>query len=290
MTAPLFQGCATALLTPFKNGKIDFAAFGRLIDFQLDNGVSALVACGTTGEPATMTEQEWVDTLAFTVEKAGGRVPVIAGTGGNNTQAVIEKARRARDLGAKAQLCVTPFYNKTTQAGLIAHYRAIARDGALPVIVYNVPARTGLNMQPATLAALAGEENVVAMKEASGNMAQVMEMMRLCDGQIAFYSGADELTAPIMAMGAAGVISVLSNIMPRRMAELAGANVSDAARINKELLPLMNCMMMEVNPIPVKAAASMLGLCKNELRLPLTPISREHKARLKEEMQKAGLL
>ena len=203
---------------------------------------------------------------------------------------MIARAHRAKALGADAQLCVTPFYNKTTQAGLIAHYRAIARDGALPVIVYNVPSRTGLNMLPATLAALADEENIIGMKEASGNVAQIMEMMRLCGDRIAFYSGSDELTAPILALGGLGVISVLSNIAPRQMADLAAAPVQEAAKMNIALLPLMNAMMSEVNPIPVKAAAALMGLCKNEVRLPLVPMSREKKAKMKEEMQKAGLL
>ena len=290
MTSPLFRGCGTALLTPFRNGRIDYPAFGRLIDFQLENGISALVACGTTGEPATMTDEEWESAVAFTVKQAKGRVPVIAGTGGNNTQAVIRKAQRARELGADAQLCVTPFYNKTTQAGLVAHYRAVARSNTLPVIVYNVPSRTGLNMQPATLAALAEEENIIAMKEASGSVAQIMEMMRLCGGRITFYSGSDELTAPIMALGGQGVISVLSNIAPRQMAELAAAPTARAAEMNIALLPVMNALMSEVNPIPVKAAAAMLGLCKNEVRLPLVPMSREGRAKLKEAMQKAGIL
>lgn len=290
MSASLFQGCGTALMTPFRNGKIDFPALGRLIEFQLENGIAALVACGSTGEPATMTEEEWESVVAFVVKKAAGRVPVIAGTGGNNTPAAIARAHKAKELGADAQLCVTPFYNKTTQAGLIAHYRAIARDGALPLIVYNVPSRTGLNMLPATLAAIAQEENVIGMKEASGNVSQIMEMMRLCGDRIAFYSGSDELTAPVMALGGAGVISVLSNIMPRRMADLAAAPVQEAAKINMELLPLMNAMMSEVNPIPVKAAAALMGLCKNEVRMPLVPMSREKKAKMKQEMQKAGLL
>lgn len=290
MNAPLFQGCATALLTPFKNGKIDYPAFGRLIDSQIENGISALVACGTTGEPATMTEAEWEGVLSFVVKQAKGRVPVIAGTGGNNTLAVIEKAKKAKALGADAQLCVTPFYNKTTQAGLIAHYRAVARGTELPVIIYNVPARTGLNMLPATLASLAEEENVIAMKEASGNVSQIMEMMRLCGDQIAFYSGSDELTAPILALGGKGVISVLSNIAPRLMADLAAAAPAEATKMNIALLPLMNALMSEVNPIPVKAAANMLGLCRNEVRLPLIPMSREKKAILKQAMQKAGIL
>ena len=290
MDAPLFQGCATALLTPFKAGKVDYAALERLLDFQLKNGIDALVACGTTGEPSTMTQDEWEQVLSFVVRHVRGRVPVIAGTGGNNTADVIAKARRARELGADAQLCVTPYYNKTTQAGLIAHYRAIARDGALPVIVYHVPSRTGLTMQPKTAAVLAQEENIIGLKEASGNMAQIMEMIRQCEGRIAFYSGSDEITAPLMAVGARGVISVVSNIAPRQMVALAHAEPKEAARMNLALLPLINALFTEVNPIPVKAAAAMMGLCKNELRLPLTPLSRQYKALLKSEMQKAGLI
>lgn len=288
--APLFQGCATALLTPFKNGKIDVPALKRLVDFQLESGVDALVACGTTGEPAAMTAQEWEDTLSLIIRQVNGRVPVIAGTGGNCTQDVICKARIAKGLGADAQLCVTPYYNKTTQAGLIAHYRAIARDGALPVIIYNVPSRTGLNMQSQTLAVLAEEEHIIGMKEASGNMAQIMEMIRLCGDGIDFYSGSDELTAPIRAVGGKGVISVASNIVPEAMVRMAHAPLEEAAALNLQYLPLINALFSEVNPIPVKAAAAMLGYCRNEVRLPLAPLSREHQKQLKSEMQKAGIL
>ena len=290
MAKALFTGCATALITPFCKGDVDYKALQNLLEFQLENGIDGIVACGTTGEPSAMTGEEWESVLSFVVNTVHGRVPVIAGTGGNNTRDVIQKARRARELGADAQLCVTPYYNKTTQAGLIAHYTAIARDGALPVIVYNVPSRTGLNMLPETLKVLAREENIIGMKEASGNVAQIMEMMRLCGDRIAFYSGSDELTAPILALGGLGVISVLSNIAPRQMADLAAAPVQEAAKMNIALLPLMSAMMSEVNPIPVKAAAALMGLCKNEVRLPLVPMSREKKAKMKEEMQKAGLL
>ncbi len=290
MPKVLFTGCATALITPFKNGEVDLPALRNLIDFQLDGGVDAIVACGTTGEPSAMTAGEWEDTLSFIIRQVKGRVPIIAGTGGNNTMDVIQKARRARELGADAQLCVTPYYNKTTQAGLIAHYTAIARDGALPVIVYNVPSRTGLNMQPNTLARLADEPNVIAMKEASGNMIQIMEMIRLCGDRISFYSGSDELTAPVRAVGGSGTISVLANIAPKAMGDMCRLPLDQAAALNLRWLPLISALFLEVNPIPVKAAAAMLGLCENEVRLPLVSLSPEHEKTLKEEMQKAGLI
>ena len=290
MSNVLFTGCATALITPFKNGEIDFPALEKLLEMQVSEGVDAIVACGTTGEPSTMTAKEWEDTLSFIIRKVDHRIPVIAGTGGNNTRDVIEKARRAKELGADAQLCVTPYYNKTTQNGLIAHYTAIARDGALPVIVYNVPSRTGLNMQPKTLEALANEPNIIAMKEASGNMTQIMDMIRLCGDKIAFYSGSDEIIAPVRAVGGLGAISVLANIAPKAAGDICRLPVEQAAKLNLRWLPLISALFLEVNPIPVKAAAGALGLCRNEVRLPLTPLSPEHGHMLKEEMQKAGLI
>ena len=287
---PLFHGCATALYTPFKKGAVDYPALEKLLDFQLSHGIDALVACGTTGEPSTLTYEEWEQVLSFTVRFAHGRVPVIAGTGGNNTAQVIQLAQRARELGADAQLCVTPYYNKTTQEGLIAHYTAIARDGALPVIIYNVPSRTGRNVLPATLAVLAKEENIIAMKEASANVIQIMDMMRLCGDDIDFYSGSDELTAPLMAIGAQGTISVLSNIAPAVMHDMTHGSVSESAALNKRMLPLINALFSQVSPIPIKAAAAMMGLCENELRLPLVPMEASKMETLKKEMQKAGLI
>ena len=287
---PLFHGCATALYTPFKKGAVDYPALEKLLDFQLSHGIDALVACGTTGEPSTLTYEEWEQVLSFTVRFAHGRVPVIAGTGGNNTAQVIQLAQRARELGADAQLCVTPYYNKTTQEGLIAHYTAIARDGSLPVIIYNVPSRTGLNVLPATLAVLAKEENIIAMKEASANVIQIMDMMRLCGDDIDFYSGSDELTAPLMAIGAQGTISVLSNIAPAVMHDMTHGSVSESAALNKRMLPLINALFSQVSPIPIKAAAAMMGLCENELRLPLVPMEASKMETLKKEMQKAGLI
>ncbi len=290
MATALFQGCATALITPFRGGEVDYPALEKLVDFQLENGIDGIVACGTTGEPATMTGNEWESVLGSIIRQVDGRVPVIAGTGGNNTADVIRKARRARELGADAQLCVTPFYNKTTQAGLIAHYQTIARDGALPVILYNVPSRTGLNILPETLETLSCEANIIAMKEASGNMVQIMEMMRRCQDRITFYSGSDELTAPFRAVGGLGTISVLSNICPALMREMTHQTIENAAAKNLKALPLISALFSEVNPIPVKAAAAMMGLCENEVRLPLIPLSPKNTEKLAQEMQKAGLI
>ena len=290
MPQALFTGCASALITPFKNGAVDYPALDNILEFQLKNGIDGIVACGTTGEPSAMTGEDWESVLSFVIQNLHGRVPVIAGTGGNCTMDVIHKARRAKELGADAQLCVTPYYNKTTQAGLIAHYTAIARDGALPVILYNVPSRTGLNMQPKTLEILSREENIIGMKEASGNMLQIMEMIRLCGDDIAFYSGSDELTAPMRAVGGLGTISVLANIAPALMRDMTHLPVTEAAKLNLEYLPLINALFSEVNPIPVKAAAAMMGLCENEVRLPLVPLSAENEQKLKTEMQKAGLI
>lgn len=290
MKKTLFTGCGTALITPFKDGKVDVDTLRRLIDMQLENGIDALVANGTTGEPATMNDEEWVLVLKTVVEQANGRVPVICGTGGNNTANVIAKAKLAKELGADAQLCVTPYYNKTTQAGLIAHYQAIARNSELPVIVYNVPARTGLNMLPETLAVLAEEENIIAVKEASANMIQIMDMMRLCGDKIDFYSGSDELTAPIMAIGGKGVISVLSNLAPAQMKQMTHGRIENAVKMNLEFMPLIHALFKQTSPCPAKAAAAMMGICSDEVRLPLIPLNDEEKAALRAELEKVGLV
>lgn len=290
MKKTLFTGCGTALITPFKDGKVDVDTLRRLIDMQLENGIDALIANGTTGEPATMSDEEWVLVLKTVVEQANGRVPVICGTGGNNTAAVIAKAKLAKELGADAQLCVTPYYNKTTQAGLIAHYQAIARNSELPVIVYNVPSRTGLNMLPETLSVLAEEENIIAVKEASANMIQIMDMMRLCGDKIDFYSGSDELTAPIMAIGGKGVISVLSNLAPAQMKQMTHGRIENAVKMNLEFMPLIHALFKQTSPCPAKAAAEMMGICSDEVRLPLIPLNDEEKAALRAELEKVGLV
>ncbi len=290
----LFRGCGTALVTPFTEDGVNFDAFGALIDFQLDNGIDALIVLGTTGEPSTMTDQEKADALAYAVGRAKGRVPVIAGAGGNDTRRAIEAAKVARDAGADALLIVTPYYNKTTQQGLIAHYTAIADATDLPIVVYNVPGRTGLNMTAQTLNILADHPHIVAMKEASGNIEQITEMFRLCHDRIAIYSGNDDHIVPFLGLGGEGVISVLSNICPRDTHELVAAfhrGELDASRaLQFKLNPLAQAIFTEVNPIPVKTALNLMGIAAGPLRLPLVPMQEGTLARLKAEMQKAGLI
>lgn len=294
MKQPLFTGVCTALVTPFTEDGIDTNALTRLVEWQIEHGVSALLACGTTGEPSTLEDREWALAVDTVIQAANRRVPVIAGTGGNNTAQVIRLAKQARSLGADAQLCVTPYYNKTTQQGLQAHFTAIAEDGSLPLILYHVPARTGLLMAPETVAALAGHPMVIGMKEASGDLALASDMMRLSGDRIAFYSGADEVTVPLMALGALGVISVLSNVAPALTAELAGRMLSgqyrEAAALQFNLMPLIHALFREVNPIPAKAALSMMGRCQDRLRLPLVPMGDANRALLKQELEALGLL
>lgn len=290
----LFIGCATALVTPFHQGEVDWAALDRLVENQLAGGVSALVAAGTTGEPATMTWEEHMAVVRRVVEKVNHRVPVIAGTGSNSTHEAIAAARSAKACGADAQLVVTPYYNKTSQAGLIAHYHAVADSCDLPVIVYNVPGRTGLNIAPATLQAICRHPNVIAVKEANPDVGQALEKLRLCGGDAAFYSGNDDLVAPLLSCGFRGVISVLSNVMPAeasRMASLAMTGHSaEAAKMQLRLLPFINALFCETSPIPVKAAMARLGLCDEELRLPLVPMQRENRARMEQIMRELGLI
>lgn len=294
MKAPIFTGTATALITPFTQSGVDTASLKKLVDWQIEQGVSALVACGTTGEPSTMLEIEWEETLLTVVKAAKGRVPVIAGTGSNNTAHAIKLAKQAAKLGADAQLVVTPYYNKTTQRGLIAHYAAIADEGSLPVIIYNVPSRTGLNMLPDTLGKLAQHPNITGIKEASGDLIQITDMMRLCEDNIAFYSGTDEVVVPLMALGGQGVISVVSNAVPHLTSQMTEAMLSGsfkkAAALQKQLMPLIHALFAETNPIPAKAALSLLGYCENRVRLPLIPLSEKNLAVLKEEMEKLGAL
>ena len=293
MKKTVFTGMATALVTPMTPEGIDYEAFGRFIDFQIDSGINALVAMGTTGENATIEHLEQTQVIRYTVERAAGRVPVIAGTGTNNTAHVIENTKRACDAGADAVLVVTPYYNKATQSGLITHFTAVADASTVPVILYNVPGRTGCNIQPKTLAVLAEHPNIVGLKEASGNMAQFMEIMRLVGDKIAVYSGEDAITAPMMSMGCKGAISVLSNVVPAKAvamtdAALAG-NFEEAARLQLEMLPLVDALFSQVNPIPAKAAVAAMGYCQDYLRLPLTPMEEPFRAKLYEEMRKLGV-
>lgn len=290
----IFRGIATAMVTPMTATGVDYDALARFIDFQLEEGINALVAVGTTGESATLTPQERKEVIRFTVERVAGRVPVIAGTGTNNTQHVLEFTKSACDDGADAVLVVTPYYNKATQAGLIAHFTAVADASDKPVILYNVPSRTGCNLLPDTVAVLAKHPNIAAIKEASGNMGQVVELAAKCGDDIAIYSGEDGITLPILSMGGQGCISVASNVVPRTMFSLADTffrgDVAEAARMQRELWPLIHLLFCEVNPIPAKAAVSAMGYGEEHIRLPLTPMEDAHRAALYAEMKKLGVL
>lgn len=284
---------ATAMITPMNANGVDYEALRRFIEFQIAGGINALVAVGTTGENATMEPQEMKEFIRFTVEQVAGRVPVIAGTGTNNTQHVLQNTRNACEVGADAVLVVTPYYNKATQKGLIQHFTTVADVSTVPVILYNVPSRTGVNIQPQTLSVLADHPNIVSCKEAAGDMAQFLEIMRLCGDRISIYSGEDALTVPMMAMGASGTISVLSNVIPSQAVAMSDACLAGdykaAAAMQLKYLPLIDALFSEVNPIPAKAAASAMGFGADYLRLPLTPMEPEHRAVLLREMRKLGI-
>ena len=280
----IFKGTATALITPFTESGVDFDALDKLLDAQVAGGVSAVVVLGTTGEPATMTATEKKAVIEFSVKKLKGVIPVIVGTGSNSTAAAIENSVQAEKLGADAILVVTPYYNKATQAGLIAHYTAIADAVNIPIICYNVPGRTGVNLLPATFAKMAEHRNIAAIKEASGNMEQIEEAIRLSEGKAVVYSGDDGITVPIMAMGGMGVISVASNVAPKFTSEMTSAmldgDLGKAAAMQLRMLPFVRALFSEVNPIPVKKAAQLKGLCNGIVRLPLTEMTEENAAKL----------
>lgn len=294
MQNSIFTGMATALVTPMHANGVDFDGLKNLIRYQIDGGIHGLVAVGTTGESATLTEQEKREVIRCTVESAAGRVPVIAGTGSNSTAHAIESTRIACGEGADAVLVVTPYYNKATQSGLIAHYTAIADASEKPVIVYNVPGRTGCNLLPATMEKLAQHERIVAIKEASGNMEQVVELIARCGDKIDVYSGEDALTVPMMAMGAKGCISVLSNVVPTMATEMTNrffaGDIPGAAALQCKMLPLIKALFSQVNPIPVKAAMVALGICEETMRLPLTPMETPFRENLLAQMRALGVL
>ena len=275
MNQPLFRGSATALITPFENGKVDLPALRRLVEMQIEGGTAAIITCGTTGEPATMTADEREMVVRETVKAVNGRIPVICGTGSNNTAAVVETERRYRDLGCAAQLVVTPYYNKTTQEGLYAHFMHIAEHTELPIILYNVPGRTNLDLSAQTIGRLCQCERFIALKESSYDLPGVMEKMRAAAGRLAFYSGNDDMVYPLLALGFEGVISVLSNVKPRLMSELVDSWFRSEHERSRDLqlnsLPLIRALFSEVSPIPCKYAMAQLGLCQNEVRLPLIP-------------------
>ena len=293
MKNTIFKGMATAIVTPMTADGIDYEALGRFLDFQIENGINAIVVMGTTGENATIEYADQKEIIRFTVEKVAKRVPVIAGTGTNNTAHVLHNTKNACEVGADAILVVTPYYNKATQNGLYQHFMTVADASTVPVILYNVPGRTGCNLLPKTVARLAEHPNIVGIKEATGNMAQMVEIMHLCGDKIDVYSGEDALTVPMMAMGGAGTISVLSNVAPKEAVAMTDAcmagDYATAAKMQADLLPLINALFSEVNPIPAKAGVSAMGFGQENLRLPLTPMEDGTRAKLYEEMRKLGI-
>ena len=290
----IFKGVATALVTPMDDtGAVDYDAFRRLINWQIEQGINALVVCGTTGESSTLTDEEHREVLRFALEVNAGRVPMIAGTGSNDAAYAIELTRFACEIGYDAMLLVTPYYNKTTQRGLIAMYTAIADASTKPVILYNVPSRTGVNIEPSTYAALADHPNIAAIKEASGNISKLVETSMLIDGKLDIYSGNDDQIVPILACGGVGVISVLSNVIPAETVEMTrrffAGDVAGAMELQKKYLNLTNALFCEVNPIPAKAATAAMGYGKNVLRLPLVPMEQAHEEKLLQFMREAGV-
>ena len=294
MRNTVFTGAATAIVTPLTKDGIDYEQFGRLIDWQIESGIDAIVAVGTTGEGSTLDDKEHRDALRFCVERVAGRVPVIAGTGSNDTAYAISLTKFACDIGADAMLLVTPYYNKATQKGLIESFKAIADASTKPCILYNVPSRTGCNLTPASCAVLADHPNIVAIKEASGNISQIAELARLVGDRMDIYSGNDDQIIPILSLGGKGVISVLSNLMPSETSQMCKrffeGDLSGALKMQLDLLPLIDALFCEVNPIPVKAAMAAMGYCDNYLRLPLTPMEPENEAKLLRLMREQNLI
>lgn len=294
MSAPsLFQGSAVALVTPFVGGKVDTAAIERLVEMQILGGTKAIVACGTTGEPTTMNAEERELTVRTVVKAVDGRVPVIAGTGSNCTQNVIDTAKRYEDIGCVAQLVVTPYYNKTTQEGLYQHFMAIAEKTALPIVIYNVPTRTTLDISPEVLDRLACCEKFIGLKESSYNIPYVMEKIRHVGGRLAIYSGNDDTVIPLMALGAEGVISVVANALPQMVAQMTDSYLAGDHRtaldLQLRLMPVICAFFAEVSPIPCKAAMEMMGLCGGDLRLPLVPIGDCNRAKLRDALISVGV-
>ena len=289
----VFRGSAVAMITPFKNGAVDFAAYTRLIELQIASGTDAIVAVATTGEGSTLSTDEKLSVLQFVVERVNGRVPVIAASGGNNTERVIELSRSAEAIGADALLIVTPYYNKTTQTGLIAHYSEIADNVELPIIVYNVPSRTGLNVQPATMAEMMRRGNIVGIKEASGNIEQIVNLAAMCP-ECDIYAGNDDHVLPVLSIGGKGVISTIANVMPNAMHELCDAyfrgDTNLAREIQIQMIPLWKAAFCEVNPIPVKAMMGLMKLCEPDVRLPLVPLSPENFKLVRETLEAYELI
>ena len=294
MKNTVFKGVGTAIITPFdSDGNVDFESFKKLIEWQIEKGVDSIIAAGTTGEGSTLSDEEHKAVVKFCVEQVNGRVPVIAGTGSNDTAYAIALTKYCCEIGADAMLLVTPYYNKATQRGLIESFTAIADVSTKPCILYNVPSRTGCNILPATVAELAKHPNIVGIKEASGNISQIAEIAALCGDDIDIYSGNDDQIVPILSLGGKGVISVLANVLPEETCEICDSffegRVEDSARIQLKLLPLVNALFCEVNPIPVKAACAAMGYGANKLRLPLTCMEKDHEEKLLSLMRENGI-
>lgn len=294
MKKTIFEGCGTAIATPFTENGVNFDEFGKLIDFQIENNVDAIIVCGTTGESATMTDQERKETIKFAIQKVAKRTKVIVGTGSNNTKAAVELSKFAQTEGADAILVVTPYYNKTTQKGLIKHYTEISNAVNIPIVLYNVPSRTGVNITPETCKELSKIENIVAIKEASGNISQVAKIASLCKEDLDIYSGNDDQIIPILSLGGKGVISVLSNVMPKYTHEMTrryfDGEIRKATKMQLEVLDLIDALFKEVNPIPVKYALNLMGYDFGYPRLPLIELSNENKKYMEEIMKKHNLI
>ena len=293
MKTPIFEGMATAIITPTNENGIDFEAFGKLLDWQIDEGIDAVVVCGTTGEGSTLTDEEHRAAIEFSVKHVGGRIPVIAGTGSNDTSYAVELTKHACAVGVDGVLVVTPYYNKATQKGLIKMFTMIADASTAPVILYNVPSRTGVNIKPSTVLELSKHPMINAIKEASGDISQIAEVAHLCGDNMVIYSGNDDQTIPIMALGGKGCISVLSNLLPKESSEMCRAfkegDVKKACEMQLKYIPLISALFSEVNPIPVKAAMAKMGFCEDYLRLPLTPMEDGAREVLYKEMKNVGI-
>ena len=289
----IFRGAATALITPLTEKGVDYEAFGKLIDWQLEQGIDALVICGTTGEGSTLTDEEHRQVLKYAVDRVAGRVPMIAGTGSNDTAYAIDLTKFACEIGYDAMLVVTPYYNKTTQKGLVAMFTAIADASTKPLILYNVPSRTGVSIAPSTYAILAEHPMIAAIKEANGDISKIVETVALVGDKLDIYSGNDDQIVPVMACGGQGVISVLSNVLPAETSLLCkkffDGDIAGAMKMQVEYLDLINALFCEVNPIPVKAAMAAMGWCEDYLRLPLVPMEDDHKAHLLACMRQVGV-
>ena len=290
----IFEGSGVALVTPFKNGEVDYGALRALLEWQVAEGTDAIISCGTTGEASTLTDDEQIDVIRFTVEVIAGRIPVIAGVGSNYTAHGVELTKRADGAGADALLHVTPYYNKATKKGLVEHFKAMADASSLPILLYSVPGRTGMNIDPAVCEELAGIENIVGIKEASGNISQVVEIARRAPEGFDLYSGNDDMIVPLLSVGGKGVVSVLANIAPRDTHDMVrkflDGDVEGSYKIQLSAKPLIDALFCEVSPIPVKAALFMMGKCEYEYRLPLCQMEEANCARLKKEMQAYGLI